>query len=201
MILSSSTSLSRERQRGFTLLEMMVTLGLIVLLLTFVFLAYRPDSNSEKMKKAVVQLEALSARGHTMAMLHQKPFWLRFERNRVLLQGAELTSVDTSGLDDEFGSTFVEEEEEANQVQSLIVDYDSFEFPEGLELFVRRWGAAPQAWFHQEKPEDPVIFWNFEQGGLCEPVSFRMEIEKSWTELEMDPLTARVADEASEIYD
>ena len=143
MTFSPSISPSRGRQRGFTLLEMMVVLGLITLMFSFVFVVYKPDSDSEKMKRAVVELEALSARGHTMAMLHQKPFWLRFERNRVLLQGAELTSVDTSAVSDEFGSSFADEEMEANQVPSLIVDYDSFEFPEGMEVFVRRWGGAP----------------------------------------------------------
>ena len=200
MTFHSPKTAQRSRQRGFTLLEMMVVLGLIVLLLSFVFVAYKPDSDAEKMKRAVVQMEALSARGHTMAMLHQKPFWLRFERNKVILQGAELTEVDTSGFSDEFGSS-AGDGVGANPVESRIVSYDSFEFPEGMDVFVRRWGAAQQAWFHQEKPEDPVIFWNFEQGGLCEPLSLRMEIDKSWTELEMDPLTARVADETSEIYD
>lgn len=179
----------------------MVTLSLVALLISFVFVSYKPDSNSEKMKKAAIELEALSARGHTMAMLHQKPFWLRFERNRVLLQGPELESVDTSAASGVRDATFFEEAAEAAEVESLVVDYDSFDFPEGLDVFVRRWGAAEQAWFRQEKKEDPVIFWNFEQSGLCEPVSLRMEIEESWTELEMDPLTARVADEVSEIYD
>ena len=78
---------SSQSQRGFTLLEMIVALGLIALLLTFVFVAYNPDSDADKMKKATVELEALSARGHTMAVLHQRPFWLRFERDQVILQG------------------------------------------------------------------------------------------------------------------
>ncbi|MFD2304394.1 pilus assembly FimT family protein [Roseibacillus ishigakijimensis] len=186
---------------GFTLLEMMVTLSLVALLISFVFMAYKPDSPAERMKRAVVELEALSARGHTMAVLHQKPFWLRFERNKVILQGAELTEVDTSAPSEEFGASYEEELAAATEVQELTVDYDSFEFPAGMEVFVRRWGAPFQAWFHQEKPEDPAIFWNFEQSGLCEPISLRLEIGESWTELEMDPLTARVADESSEIYD
>ena len=200
MISAVKTRPRFQAQRGFTLLEMMVTLGLITLLISFVVVAYKPDSNSEKMTRATVSLEALSARGHTMALLHQKPFWLRFERNRVLLQGPQLTQVDTTAANDEFGN-FVEEDEGFNAETTPIVDYDSFEFPEGMDVFVRRWGAAQQAWFHQEKAEDPVIFWSFEEGGLCEPVSLRLEIETSWTELEMDPLTARIADETSEIYD
>lgn len=201
MISVVKTRPSHHRQRGFTLLEMMVTLGLITLLISFVFVSFNPDSNSDKMKETSIQLEALAARGHTLAMLHQKPFWLRFERNRVVLEGAELTSVDTSGSDGDFGESLDGDSEAGAREAAPVVSYDSFDFPEGMEVYVRRWGAPPQAWFHQEKKEDPVIFWNFEEGGLCEPVSVKLEIDESWTELEMDPLTARIADETSEIYD
>lgn len=187
--------------RGFSLLEVMVTLSMFGLLFALVFVSFNPDNSADKMTKAKVQLEALSARGHTMAMLHQKPFWLRFERNRVILQGGELAKVDTSAPSDEFGASFAEENAESNEEKTLIVDYDSFEFPEGLEVFVRRWGAGENEWFHQEKPKDPVIFWNFSENGLSEPISLRLEIEKSWMELEMDPLTALVSDQTSEIYD
>ncbi len=200
MILAVRTKSRHTAARGFTLLEMMVTLSLIVLLITFVFVAYKPDNNSEKMKKATVKLEALSARGHTMALLHQQPFWLRFERNKVLLQGGVLTSVDTS-TDSDFDFNEEEELTGFGEEETTIIDYDSYDFPEGMEVYVRRWGASAQAWFHQEKPEDPVIFWNFGESGLCEPVSIKMEIEESWSIVEMDPLTARIADETSEIYD
>lgn len=179
----------------------MVVLGLIALFLTFVVVAYNPDSDSDKMKKASIKLEAMAARGHTMAMLHQKPFWLRFENNRVILQGGELTQVSTAAASDEFGSSFEEEEADADAIQSRITDYDTFEFPEGMDVYVRRWGAGSDDWFHQKKPEDPVIFWNFAENGLCEPVSLKMEIALSWVVLEMDPLTALVSDETSEIYD
>ena len=188
-------------QRGFTLLEVMVTLSLFALLFAMVFVNFNPDNDADKMKKAQVQLEGLAARGHTMAMLHQKPFWLRFERNKVILQGAELTKVDTTAASDEFGASFTEEEEESDEVRSLILDYDEISLPEGMEVYVRRWGAAENEWFHQEKKEDPVIFWNFSENGLCEPVSLKLEIEKSWMILEMDPLTALVSDQTSEIYD
>lgn len=188
-------------QRGFTLLEVMVVLGLIALLISFVFVVYKPDSHSEQMQRVSVKLEALSARGHTMALLHQQPFWLRFERNRVTLQGGEISEVDTSSPVDEFASSFGEDGLEGVEERSPIVDYDSFDFPAGMEVLVRRWGAGSTEWFHQKKPEDPVIFWNFAENGLCEPLSLRLEIERSWVELEMDPLTARIADESSEIYD
>ena len=178
----------------------MVTLGLMGLIFGLVIVSYNPDSNADKMKKATIELEALSARAHTMAMLHQQPFWLRFERNRVILQGGDLSVVNTSS---EEGLDAIDEEEltEDGEERVPIVDFDSFEFPEGMEVFVRRWGAPENKWLHQEKKTDPVIFWNFAENGLCEPLSLRFEIEESWVVLEMDPLTALVSDETSEIYD
>lgn len=188
------------RSGGFTLLEMMFTLSLIAVLVGVSVVSYKPDSPAKQMQKATVQIEALSARGHTMALLHQKPFWLRFERNRVVLEGAELESVDTRSDEEQFASDDPRETDEEAEI-SRTVEYDEFIFSEGMEVFVRRWGAAERAWFHQEKEEDPVIFWNYESSGLCEPISIRIEIEENWTQLEMDPLTGRVSDETSEIYD
>lgn len=188
------------RSGGFTLLEMMFTLSLIAVLVGVSVVSYKPDSPAKQMQKATVQIEALSARGHTMALLHQKLFWLRFERNRVVLEGAELESVDTRSDEEQFASDDPRETDEEAEI-SRTVEYDEFIFSEGMEVFVRRWGAAERAWFHQEKEEDPVIFWNYESSGLCEPISIRIEIEENWTQLEMDPLTGRVSDETSEIYD
>ncbi len=197
MILAVRTKSSSLRG-GFTLLEMMITIGLIALLAGAAFVSYKPDSPSERMKKASIEIEAFGARGHTMSILHQKPFWLRFERHRVVLQGAELERVNTAEVELERDHDALPlNEEEA----SLIIDYDTYEFPEEVEVFVRRWGAKESEWFHQEKKEDPVIFWNFEQTGLCEPISIRFEIGKSWVEIDMDPLTARISDERSEVYD
>jgi hypothetical protein len=176
----------------------MFTISLVAILVTVSVVSYKPDSPAKKMREAVVELEALAAQGHTMAMLHQKPFWLRFERNRVLLEGASLSEVNTSGVPEIEGSEQLAVPEEE---LSRVTEYESYSFPEGMEVFVRRWGAAEQAWFHQQKEGDPYIFWNFESNGLCEPISLRFELGESWTVLEMDPLTARIADETSEIYD
>lgn len=190
----------RRTPAGFTLLEIMFTISLIAILVSVSIVAYKPDSPAKRMRTATIKIEAMAARGHTMAKLHQKPFWLRFERGQVVLEGAALDEVDRSvGLqvdgEEDFGDDLLDEE----PIQR--VEYDSFPFPEGMEVYLRRWGADEIAWFHQKAPDDPVLFWNFGPNGLCEPVAIKFEIEKSWAILEMDPMTARVADETSEIYD
>ncbi|MEM9283695.1 MAG: type II secretion system protein [Verrucomicrobiota bacterium] len=183
---------------GFTLLEIIFALSLIGLMVTIAFVSYKPDGANQKMTKAAVELESLSARGHTMAVLHQKPFWLEFRQDRVVLRGAELTTVRTSPIEFERDGDLFEED----VVQtSRAIDYEAYVYPEDLTLFVRRWGAGLNEWFRQEKDEDAPFIWRFESTGLCEPISLRMVVEESWIELEMDPLTGRVMDEQSEIYD
>lgn len=198
MILEAKIRVSTVRA-GFTLLEIMFTISLIAILVTVSIVAYKPDSAAKKMRRSTIKMEAMAARGHTMAKLHQKPFWLRLERDRVVLEGAALEEP-TVGVGlavevDEF------EEEQPDVDATELVEYDSYTFPEGMEVYLRRWGANEVAWFHQEKESDPILYWSFGPNGLCEPISIKFEIDKSWAILEMDPLTARVADETSEIYD
>lgn len=201
MILAVKTSLGRRKlpQAGFSLLEIIFVIGLIGILVSLSVVVYNPDSKSERIKRAAVKMEAMAARGHTMAKLHQQPFWLRFERNRVVLQGAAIEEASPALESADFDSTAEPAGDERGGTSP--VTFDSFTFPEDVEVFLRRWGAPEVAWFHQEKKEEPALFWNFGPNGLCEPISIRFEIDNSWAVLEMDPLTGRVSEETSEIYD
>ena len=201
MTTSAVRTLKRTEQAGFTLLEIMFAIGLIALMVTVAFVSYKPDSAGLAMQKASVELESLAARGHTMAVLHQKPFWLRFDGRKVILEGAELEQVEVplEGFYDE------EENLEFQRVRiedvKRTVEYETYEPEERLKIFVRRWGAQELDWFRKEKEEQADIYWEFESTGLCEPISIRFEIEDSWMELGMDPLTGRIQEELSEIYD
>lgn len=201
----SSLSVGGDR-KGFSLIEIMVVLGLIGLLIGIGAIAFTPDGPNEKFDKSSSKLEGLAARGHTMARLHQQPFWLKFENGRVSLQGAPLREASQiNGLDHEDGRLErgpdlsrggrSERDVEEQQVQT----FDTYEYPEDVKLFVRRWGADLSAWLRQERLEDEPIYWRFDQNGLCEPLSLRLELEESWMELEMNPLTAMVSDKTSEV--
>jgi len=173
-MLVAKTRSPRSRVGGFTLLEIMFTISLIAILVGVSVVSYRPDSPAKQMKRAVVEIEALSARGHTMSLLHQKPFWLRFEQYRVVLEGAELETVNAGnpvGFEQEDDLTGL-----PDGGDSPLVEYDEFVFSEGMDVLIRRWGDAPQAWFHQQKETDPVIYWSFASSGLCEPISIRLEL-------------------------
>lgn len=178
----------------------MFAIGLIGLLLTMVFVSFKPDGAGPVLQEATVELEALAARGHAMSVLHQKPFWLSFEADRVVLRGATLESVGLNTLEEE---QWLEEQMEGEilMTPSNIEEYGEYRPPNDLKLFVRRWGAKVTAWYYPEDSKAPVITWPFESTGLCEPISIRLERDESWTEIDMDPLTGRINEERSEIYD
>lgn len=188
MILAANRS-----KGGFTLLEVIVALVLMALLLAIALVSWTPDSSGERLQKTEVEVEALAARGLTMAVLHQMPFWLVIEKDRILLQGGEIAQERNNGAIDFNGL-----EEESIGSVNAVVTYDQIDI--NCDLFVRRWGAREKEWGRQADAQDEPIIWRFGSSGLCEPLSLRLELEDSWIELEMDPLTAMVSDKQSELY-
>ena len=69
--------------------------------------------------------------------------------------------------------------------------------PAGAIVSIRRWGTREDAWLRPV--EEEFAIWQFQSTGLCEPVSIKLETEKSWMILHMNPLTARVDEEEMEI--
>lgn len=178
---------------GFTLLEVILAIILIGIIVG-VGAAFSFSSQSKrKIVTATSRVEAMASRGHAMAILHQKPFWLRFEPGRVVLAGADIRP---ALPEDEDGNPSEAWEEQETGMETV---YDTFETE--AEIGLRRWGAKPDDWFFPEVT--PTGFtstsWNFQSSGLCEPVSLRVELEESWVEMHMHPLTARVDEEDMEI--
>ena len=166
-----------------TLLEVVIALSLVALIVGIGVVKYVDGTEERIIRTGAMKIEAMASRGHGMAILHQKPFWLRFEQGRVVLAGADLK--EGREEEDEFKWEVGEEEAPAEVI------YDEFS-TEALVL-LRRWGAAEDDW--QEPGEDKVVTWNFQSTGLCEPVGIRVEFEDSWIMMSMHPLTARVEDE------
>ena len=172
-----------SRRAGMTLLEVVIALSLVALIVGIGVIKYADGAEERTIRNGAMKIEAMASRGHAMAILHQKPFWLRFEPGRVILAGADLKE----GREEEEEFKWEVEEEDA----PAEVIYDEFD-TEALVL-LQRWGAAKDDW--QEPGEDNVVTWNFQSTGLCEPVGIRVEFEDSWIMMFMHPLTARVEDE------
>ena len=176
-------------QRGFSLIEMVIALTLVVLVITIGAISFKGSENERIMTEASARLEAMAARGHAMSVLHQKPFWLEFKANRVLLVGADIKAKPI--VDDGFTESWVEEE--AEPLQEVIYE----DLSSDVEVSLRRWGSPEDEWLTPKK--DQVLYWQFQSTGLCEPVSIRLLREDSWLIMHMHPLTGRVDEEESSI--
>ena len=179
------------QQRGMTLLETILAM-VIVLVVIGVGLAYQFTSNDkELLRKASIRIEAMSSRGHAMSVLHQKPFWIRIEHDKIVLAGAD---VRRQAPEDQVGISGLTEDEEFSESNEEI--YDTLEAGE-TAIALRRWGTQDDAWIEPEEGES--IVWQFQSTGLCEPVSIRVAREDSYIIMHMNPLTARVDEEEAVI--
>lgn len=173
---------------GFSLIEMVLALSLVALIVGIGAISYALGRDERVLRESATKIEAMSSRGHALAVLHQKPFWLRIEENRLVLAGPD-TNPEPAFDDGDF-SLELEEEEEQREVV-----YEEYSFP--TKILFRRWGAPADDW--QQPQNGERLFWHFQSTGLCEPVSFRIEMEESWIVMHMHPLTARVEEEETHI--
>ncbi len=174
-----------------TLLETILAM-VIVLVVIGVGLAYQFTSNDkELLRKASIRIEAMSSRGHAMSVLHQKPFWIRIEHDKVVLAGADVRGQEP---EDQIGASGLTDDEEFSESNEEV--YDTLEAGEAV-IALRRWGTQDDAWIEPEEGES--IVWQFQSTGLCEPVSIRLAREDSYIIMHMNPLTARVDEEEAVI--
>ena len=170
-----------------TLLEVVIALSLVALIVGIGVLKYEDSYEERTIRQGAAKIEAMASRGHAMSILHQKPFWLRFEEGKVVLAGADLKNP----IPDEEEERIDSKWDELEGPESLEVIYD--EYATDAFISVHRWGTKEDDWV--EPNEDRVITWQFQSTGLCEPVGIRLEVEDSWLVMHMHPLTARVEEE------
>lgn len=192
-IRSKTTFAIAASKPGMTLLEVVIAMSLIAVLSGLGMVKYANGADERTLRETVARVEAMASRGHAMAILHQKPFWLRLEEGKLILAGADLESRDVSADEDDYSFDRRRDDERENVRHEIIYDTLTTEALVGL----RRWGAKETAWQFPEEKE--VITWSFQSSGLCEPVAFRIELGESWVVMHMHPLTARIEEEEMEI--
>jgi prepilin-type N-terminal cleavage/methylation domain-containing protein len=171
---------------GMTLLEVVIALSLVALIVGIGAVKYADGAEERALRTSAGKIEAMASRGHAMSILHQKPFWLRFEEGRVVLAGADVKAAPVEG-----DEPYIPDPEDFDESPSMETVYD--EFQSEVFLSLRRWGSPEDAWI--EPDEDTSVTWQFQSTGLCEPVGIRLVSGESWIEMHMHPLTARVESE------
>lgn len=167
--------------RGFTLLEIVIVLAISAVVMGGAVGLMVYSSDERVLRNASGEIELLAKRARTTAILLQTPYALEFRENVVrLLPLAEAGRDEkrTVGGHRIGGEPVVQEAAER------------WEYPleDGVQVLIRRWNASE--WLPTRK--DTVHVWRFDPTGLCEPISVKLALDKSWSEDTYHPLTATI---------
>lgn len=175
----TSTVRSCDLRRGFSLLEIVIVLLISSLVLGGAIGLMTYSSDEQVLKKTMSEVEVLAKRARASAILHQTPYAL------VIRQGGlELMPwVEASG-----GFT------PTDRVSDHAPAHVGMALAQDVKAELRRWNAVN--W--QLVGKDAVLLWRFDPNGLCEPISLRFSLGKSWVAAAFHPLTAVIREFDSE---
>lgn len=167
--------------KGFTLLEIVMVLAIAAMVMAGAVGLMIYSSDERSLRDVSGRIELLAKQARTVAILQQTPYAIEFRQNVIRMLPLALAGV---------------EERRGRDSGLPQVDEDRQIFlNEDMRVSVRRWNS--DAWLATGKTT--VHVWRFDPDGLCEPISTRLMLNKSWLEDTYHPLTASIADTQSEI--
>ncbi|HEX5789681.1 MAG TPA: prepilin-type N-terminal cleavage/methylation domain-containing protein [Luteolibacter sp.] len=179
------TSAARTSERGFSLLEMVIVMVIAALVIGGAAGAMLYSSEDQAIKRAAGELGALAKRARAAAVLKQTPYALVLRPGLVelmpLAEALGKPEDEKAREEDRWVQPMGEQESAAPQAVHWQLTLDN-----GMKAEVRRWGS--QVWAEPD-PQEPMI-WRFDPNGLSEPVSLRLFLGKSSTQMDFHPLSA-----------
>ena len=174
----------QSRQRGFTLIEIMLTFCILILIIGIGALSLSSQSSKKKITEPALELTSLARQGMQMAITNRRPFVLAINENSVSLQNFSRKS-------NSFGSfSFNDDIDEGS------CKIQSFELPEGMRFMVRGWEDKYFRIPGEVRDDgEETYFWVFESSGICEPIGVKLisEVEgyEGMITMDFNPLTAQ----------
>jgi hypothetical protein len=139
------------------------------------------SSDERTLRDASGEIELLAKRARTTAILQQTSYALEFRQGIVKLLPLALAGADQRKL--VAGRHRSDTEVTVDDDQQVILKDD-------MNIGIKRWNS--DAWLTTGK--NSVHIWRFDPDGLCEPISVRLSLDKSWSEDVYHPLTATIRD-------
>ena len=174
----------QSRQRGFTLIEIMLTFCILILIIGIGALSLSSQSSKKKITEPALELTSLARQGMQMAITNRRPFVLAINENSVSLQNFSRKS-------NSFGSFSFNDDidEGSGKIQS-------YELPEGMRFMVRGWEDKYFRIPGEVRDDgEETYFWVFESSGICEPIGVKLisEVEgyEGMITMDFNPLTAQ----------
>jgi len=133
------------------------------------------------------QIELLAKRARTTAILQQTPYALEFREGIVRMMPLAQAGKDLRKTirGREIGGEILNDQ----VPEENIVTLDG-----GMAIFMRHWNS--EKWLPTTK--NVFHIWRFDPDGLCEPISLRISLDKSWAEDTYHPLTASILESSLE---
>lgn len=183
----TSAARTTDRSTGFTLIELVMVLAIAAIVMGGALGLMIYSSDERVLRDTSGEIEMMAKRARTTAILQQTPYALEFREGVV-----RLMPLAEAGRDEEktagghrIGGDPVESH--GGERRELTIDG-------GMELSVRRWNS--DAWLPAVKKA--IHVWRFDPSGLCEPLSIRLALDKSWSEDIYHPLTAAIKESQGE---
>jgi type II secretion system protein H len=179
MILAAKTN---KRRQGFTLLEIVIVLGVAALIIGGVVGSVVLSSDQRTLSNTVGEIELLAKRARTISILKQTPYALEFREGVV-----RLMPLAQAGMPEKRKSLIAEEEAGPTDESRVLKLEDS------MTVSILRWNS--EKWLTTTK--DTIHIWRFDPDGLCEPISLRLTFNQSSAQNTYHPLTATAIESES----
>jgi prepilin-type N-terminal cleavage/methylation domain-containing protein len=171
-----------KRQAGFTLIEIIISIFIVTLLLGVATMSFQSIQEEGKLKNEGVAVKLAARKLMRQAVEKNQSYTM------TLAPGFFATGPSYSNQSLE--STYIGSGEDLER-ELRTIKGQQHAFEDGIQLWVRRW-TEPDF----RPPARPFERWQFEPGGICEPLSLRLTYGDAWMDMTFNPLTAHVDDES-----
>lgn len=180
---------SAGNRKGFSLIEIVVVLGISAFLLTSAVFVMNAPNEEKTLRSEHAKIEDLVRQGRSLAVSFQQTFVLELSEGVASLRPIAV-------LEDEDRNSYLDEERAASSLKPLQeMNWPRIEnLNQEYELSVRRWGQVDFNLLNEKRKEIILL----EPGGMCEPMSVLLSKDfgdKSLSRV-YHPLTGLAEDEA-----
>ena len=173
-----SAARTTEPQRGFTLIEIVMVLAIAAIVVGGAVGLMIYSSDERNLRNTSGEIELMAKRARTIAILNQTPYALEFREGVV-----RLLPLAQAGLSEKKNRRNKPETDAGSVDETRQLNLEN-----GMAILIRRWNSAE--WLPTVK--QAVHVWRFDPDGLCEPISVRLALDKSWAEDIYHPLTGTI---------
>lgn len=168
-----SSSSRKSFSRGFTIIELVVSLAIVVAIMAAGAVYMTTWSEEARLKEASNEMETLAREAQMLAIMNNAAYRVVMTHNKIMLMSPE----------------FIAEEPEKWAEMTPLKEYVLKD--DRLNWHIIRWGTKELTTPTVKSP----FIWVFPPEGFVEPIKVKFTMDKAYLQQEYHPLTASVVDE------